>query len=123
MCVIYTFGVKSFTRLGPRVLHSRVCPWPYPQTLIRIGSKGLPGTKSLYYENPKITTVKSFTGLAPGLIPNSTFSETTDWSEKKFLPEKTDQQAEKKKQRVLLKGTKEMRKIEQKMMFCLSFKA
>ena len=37
-------------------------------TTIRLGWKGLPGTNSLaYYENPSITTVKSFVGMAPGL--------------------------------------------------------
>jgi hypothetical protein len=45
------------------VLHSRVGPWPYVTTNIRLGWKGLPGTNTLaYYENPQI---KKFYRIGP----------------------------------------------------------
>ncbi len=42
---------------------------------IRHGWKGLPGTNTLnYHENPQITTVKSFIGLASGACTTKCYS-------------------------------------------------
>jgi hypothetical protein len=59
---------RAYLRVAPfRMLHPRVGPWPYPQTLDWAG-KTLPGTNTLaYYENSQITTVKSFIEFVLGV--------------------------------------------------------
>jgi hypothetical protein len=45
-------------------------------TNISLGWKGLPGTNTqVYYENPKITAVKSFIVQAPGENPIKLFTD------------------------------------------------
>jgi hypothetical protein len=63
------------------VIHSRVGPWPYSQTLDLAG-KACQGTNTLaYYENQSITAVKSFIGFTLVCLSLSMLKLNIDFSE------------------------------------------